>query len=108
MPLTITVTGGFTGSVTADLADSLKQLATATFKMALVPAGSDDPPAVGNAAWKHATATQTDSTATVSLAIDDTFSVGAYNLAIDIVSSGRHENAWAVDRRGRRSLVVVT
>ena len=107
---TITVTGGFSGTATVDLVDSLQQLATATFKMALAPAGQDDPPIAADAAWKNAVVTnQTAGAATVSLAVDDTQPVGSYHVAVDVILDGRHEAIWATDRRSRaRSLVVVT
>ena len=49
MTRTITVTGGFSGAVSTDVTDSLKQLLTATFNLCLVPVGNDDPPPVGTA-----------------------------------------------------------
>lgn len=107
---TITVTGGFSGSATVDLVDSLKQLTFATFKMALVPVGRDDPPAVGDATWKDAAAVQSADKATVSLPVDTNQAVGNYNLAVDVILDGRHEAVWATDlgSSSQRALVVVT
>ena len=110
MTRTITVTGGFSGSAVIDLTDSLKQLATATFRLALVPVGSDDPPPVDSPTWVVATGTQTTGTATMAIPVDGTQALGQYNLAYDVITDGRHEANWAMDRsvRGRRALVVVT
>lgn len=110
MTRTITVTGGFTGSAVVDLTDSLKQLATATFRLALVPVGADDPPPVDSPTWVTATGTQTTGSATMAIPVDGTTALGSYNLAYDVVQDGRHEANWAMDRtnRTRRALVVVT
>lgn len=111
MTRTITVTGGFTGAVTCDVVDSLKQLLSATFNLCLVPVGNDDPPPVGTAAWGAATATNhTAGSVTLSKLIDGTTATGSYNLAYDVVRDGQHETGWAVDRsaKTRRALVVVT
>ena len=107
---TITVTGGFSGTATVDLVDSLNQLGSATFKMALALAGQDDPPAVGHVSWMDAVvSTQTAGAATLSLAVDETYPTGSYNVAVDVILDGRHEAIWATDRRSQaRSLVVVT
>ena len=110
MPQTITVTGGFGGAVTVDLADSLKQLGSASFLLALVPVGQEDPPAVGAAEWKVAEADSTDRAAEVSSWVDSTQATGYYNVAADVVSDGKHQVVWVADRRDRRrrALVVVT
>lgn len=110
MTRTITVTGGFSGSVTVDLTDSLGQLADASLKIALTPVGQDDPPAVGNAAWKTASGTQSASRATVSAVVDASQPVGDYNIAYDVEAGGQHEGGWVMDRRNprARALVVVT
>jgi hypothetical protein len=111
MTRTITVTGGFSGAVTCDVVDSLKQLLTATFNLCLVPVGNDDPPPVGTGTWGPATATNhTAGSVTLSRLIDGTTATGNYNLAYDVVRDGRHETEWAMDRtnRSRRALVVVT
>jgi hypothetical protein len=111
MTRTITVTGGFSGAVTCDVADSLKQLLTATFNICLVPVGNDDPPPVGTATWGAATATNhTAGSVTLSRLIDGTTATGNYNLAYDVVLDGQHETGWAMDRgaKTRRALVVVT
>ena len=107
---TITVTGGFSGSVVVDLTDSLQQLATSTFRLALCPVGQDDPPVVDSPTWKTATGSQAAGAASVSALIDGTTAVGHYNIAYDIVTDGRHEAGWALDRsfKRRRALVVVT
>ena len=109
MTRTITVTGGFTGAVVLDLTDSLKQLAFATFRVALTEVGQDDPPPVDSGTWKAATATQTAGSAVVSVPVDGTTAVGGYNAAIDVITDGRHEVVWAAERgTKRRALVVVT
>jgi hypothetical protein len=105
---TITVTGGFSSAVIVDVADRMKQLAGATFRAALVPVGQDDPPPVDSPTWKDATATQTAAAAVVSFPVDGTTATGNYNVAIDVVGGGRHENVWITDRRDKRVLVVVT
>jgi len=111
MTRTITVTGGFSGSVVVDLTDTTKQLAYATFKMVLCPIADDDPPPVDTPTWKTATAApQTASSATLSLPIDGTTAVGQYNIAVDIVADGRHEAVWVADKSNpdARALVIVT
>jgi hypothetical protein len=111
MTRTITVTGGFSGAVTTDVTDSLKQLLTATFNICLVPVGNDDPPPVGTATWGAATATNhTAGSVTLSKLVDGTTATGSYNLAYDVVKDGQHETGWAMDRsaKTRRALVVVT
>ena len=110
MTRTITVTGGFSGSVVLDLTDSLKQLDDATFRIALTDVGQDDPPPVDSPTWQTAGATQTAGAATVSIPIDGTTPLGAYNAALDVVRDGQHEVVWALDRSGsnRRALVVIT
>lgn len=111
MTRTITVTGGFSGVVTVDLEDSLKQLAGASFRLSLAPVGQDDPPVSDSPLWRDATVqAQTAKAATASATIDATTATGYYNLSYDIVTGSRHEAGWVTDRRspGRRALVVVT
>lgn len=110
MTRTITVTGGFSGAVTFDITDTLKQLTYATFRVALTEVGQDDPPPVDSPSWLAATATQSAGSATVSALVEGITPVGNYNAVIDVVSDGRHEVTWALDRsnRNRRALVVVT
>ena len=108
MTKTITVSGGFGGTPTVDITDSLGQLMYASFLIALTPVGQDDPPPVGDPAWKVATATQSANKATVSVWVDNTQALGGYNVAVDVVTTDKHEAVWATDRNGRRSLVVVT
>lgn len=111
MTRTITVTGGFSGSVVVDLADSTKQLAYATFNMVLCPVGDDDPPPIGTPTWKTATASpQAAAAATLSMPIDGTTATGQYNIAVDIIADGRHEAVWVADRSNpdARALVVIT
>ena len=105
---TITVTGGFSSAVVVDIADSLKQLGSASFRMVLVPVGQDDPPPVDSPTWTDAGATASASTAAVSLAVNGTTATGNYNVAVDVVAGGQHEVVWICDRQGRRVLVVVT
>lgn len=105
---TITVTGGFTSAITVDIADSLKQLDGASFRVALVPTGQDDPPPVDSPSWIDASASSTPGTAAVSAAVNGTTAVGYYNVAVDVVEGGNHEVVWIADRRGQRVLVVVT
>jgi len=107
----ITVTGGFSGSVVVDLADSLRQLVGVTFRLGLAPVGQDDPPPVDSPTWSAATADpQTAAAATVSLVVDGTTATGHYNLAVDVIDGADHEVAWVMDSRNRRlrALVAVT
>ena len=111
MTRTITVTGGFSGSVVIDLTDSTKQLAFATFRAVLVPAVEDDPPPIDSPTWEVATANpQTSSSATLSIPVDGTTATGHYNVAVDIVADGRHEAVWVADKKNpdARALVIVT
>lgn len=111
MTRTITVTGGFSGSVVVDVADSLKTLEGATFRLALTSVGQDDPPPYDSPTWLAATATGlTAGAVTVSRVVDSATPTGYYNLALDIVEGGNHEVEWVTDRtnRRRRALVNVT
>lgn len=110
MSRTITVSGGFSGTVVFDLADTLKQLQGSTFSVALTEVGADDPPPVADASWSAATAVVSSGTATVSLVVDDETPTGQYNAVLDVQRDGRHEAVWAMDRRDRRrrALVIVT
>lgn len=104
----ITVTGGFSGTAVVDLTDSLKGLDGASYKLALTPAGQDDPPPVGSASWFDGVdATGDTGKATVGLPVGNATPVGYYNLALDVVLGGRHEAVWVMDRRNRRSRALV-
>ena len=109
MSRTVIVTGGFSGALTVDVVDTLKQLTYATFRLALAPAGQDDPPPVDSPIWLAGTASQMPGSATVSAAVNGTTSVGYYNLAVDIVLDGTHQAEWVLEPgTKRRALVVVT
>lgn len=107
MTRTVTVTGGFSGAAVLDLTDSEKQLADSTFTVALTDVGAALPPAVGDASWVAASVTPTAGNAVVSILVDDDVEPGSYNAVVDVQRDGRHEVVWALDRRGRRALVVV-
>ena len=107
MTRTVTVTGGFSGAAVIDVSDSQKQLADSTFAVALTDVGAELPPVVGSGAWVVAPTTPSAAAAVVSIVVDDDTEPGNYNAAVDVQRDGRHEVVWALDRRGRRALVVV-
>lgn len=108
---TIHTSGGFAGTAVLDLADSRAELDGATYKVALVAEGAATPPAVGHASWQTPTVTTaTAAAAVLAQLVDDTTDPGHYNVAVDVIDSGRHELAWAMDAtdRTRRALLRVT
>lgn len=108
MTRVITVTGGFSGMAVVDLTDTLKGLNGAAFKLALAPAGQDDPPPVDDPAWVDGVGSAPAAgSATVGLPVDDQTEVGYYNVALDVVAGNRHEAVWVMDKRNRRSRALV-
>lgn len=106
----VTVSGGFTGVIIADLADTLAELDQSTYKMALVPEGDPEPP-VGDPAWVTPTGTLFPSAATLAMLVTEATPHPAhYHVAVDIVSaSGRHEVSWQMDEEKptQRALVYI-
>ena len=106
---TIVVTGGFSGAVVVDLQDSLRELEDSTFRLALVPVGQSNPPDRSSMLWRDAQVIgATDERASISTSVDSDTSLGTYNLAVDVVTNGKHEAVWVKGKLvQRRALVSV-